>query len=164
MPNGGIETSSMQGSDASDSSDTEQTRTGESPSKRRRTLSPAKATHADEANGCGGDSEKNGRGQPARSVARRGRARTGGASNGSRSRARVPAGIDDAATVAPADSYATNWLFTTNDPTEADEPQLGDNFRRIVWQLERGAEGTEHYQGRFHDRGKTMYHQFSFFQ
>ena len=41
---------------------------------------------------------------------------------------------------------ARAWIFTINNPTEADDPMEWD-VRFVVWQKERGEEGTEHYQG-----------------
>lgn len=44
---------------------------------------------------------------------------------------------------------ARRWVFTTNNPVDEDAPQLEDDFRYIVWQAERGEEGTMHLQGFF---------------
>ena len=40
-----------------------------------------------------------------------------------------------------------NWVFTINNPTEDDNPQRWDGVRYLVYQKEKGKEGTQHYQG-----------------
>ena len=41
-----------------------------------------------------------------------------------------------------------DWLFTINNPTEADLPvYLAEDMNYLVYQRERGEDGTEHYQG-----------------
>lgn len=40
-----------------------------------------------------------------------------------------------------------HWCFTINNPITADDPRLWTGTAYVVWQLEKGAEGTEHYQG-----------------
>lgn len=41
-----------------------------------------------------------------------------------------------------------NWVFTLNNPDdETDDPQEFEGYRYLVWQLERGEEGTPHFQG-----------------
>jgi hypothetical protein len=52
----------------------------------------------------------------------------------------------------PSSPQSRKWIFTINNPTEADDPgavlqPLGDTVRYAVWQLERGENGTPHYQG-----------------
>lgn len=39
-----------------------------------------------------------------------------------------------------------NWMFTINNPQVEDDPSLWDT-NYLIFQLEKGAEGTEHYQG-----------------
>ncbi|UJO02088.1 Rep [Molossus molossus associated circovirus 1] len=41
---------------------------------------------------------------------------------------------------------ARNWIFTDNNP-ERHEPDWPDTVKYAIWQLERGAEGTQHLQG-----------------
>lgn len=41
------------------------------------------------------------------------------------------------------------WMFTTNNPKPEDEPKENEHIEGILWQLEKGEEGTEHYQGMF---------------
>jgi len=43
-----------------------------------------------------------------------------------------------------------NWVFTLNNPAYALTPEfdlVGSPCTFLVWQLEAGSEGTEHYQG-----------------
>lgn len=44
---------------------------------------------------------------------------------------------------------ARNWMFTINNPTSNDEPKkwAGRGVKYVVWQLEKGEEGTPHLQG-----------------
>lgn len=42
---------------------------------------------------------------------------------------------------------AKGWIFTTNNPVDADVPALAPGITFVVYQRERGAEGTEHFQG-----------------
>lgn len=39
------------------------------------------------------------------------------------------------------------WMFTINNPGDRDKPKEFGDLKRAVWQLERGAEETTHYQG-----------------
>lgn len=39
------------------------------------------------------------------------------------------------------------WVFTINNPTPSDKPDSFKDVQYMVWQLERGANGTPHYQG-----------------
>lgn len=39
------------------------------------------------------------------------------------------------------------WTFTINNPTDADDPKEWDDVKYLVYQLEKGKEGTPHYQG-----------------
>lgn len=41
---------------------------------------------------------------------------------------------------------AKNWVFTINNPTDDDVPSTWE-YKYVVWQVERGAEGTRHLQG-----------------
>jgi hypothetical protein len=40
-----------------------------------------------------------------------------------------------------------NWCFTINNPVEQLHPENFPKIKRAVWQLERGEQGTLHYQG-----------------
>lgn len=42
---------------------------------------------------------------------------------------------------------AKGWMFTVNNPGEDDRPYMTEEIEYCVYQLERGAEQTEHYQG-----------------
>lgn len=42
---------------------------------------------------------------------------------------------------------ARNWCFTINNPTEVDDPQQWGDYAYLVWQKERGEQGTVHLQG-----------------
>lgn len=44
-------------------------------------------------------------------------------------------------------SKCVGWLFTINHPGSNDKPAEFPELKRAVWQLERGTEGTTHYQG-----------------
>jgi len=45
-------------------------------------------------------------------------------------------------------SMGRNWLFTINNPTDGDNPEVWkDEVRFAVWQKEKGADGTPHLQG-----------------
>ena len=44
-------------------------------------------------------------------------------------------------------TQSRNCLFTINNPTEEDEPSSWPGVKYLVYQRERGEEGTEHYQG-----------------
>lgn len=48
---------------------------------------------------------------------------------------------------------AKYWCFTYNNPTPDDVIQLGAGILYITWQVERGAQGTPHYQGYFECAG-----------
>lgn len=39
------------------------------------------------------------------------------------------------------------WVFTINNPTEADRPAEHSEILRLVYQLEEGVNGTPHFQG-----------------
>ena len=41
----------------------------------------------------------------------------------------------------------TNWIFTINNPSSNEIPRTWPGVRYCVWQLETGAEGTNHLQG-----------------
>ena len=47
----------------------------------------------------------------------------------------------------PVSKKAQSWMFTINNPTEADDPRKWAGVRFVVWQLEKGEQGTPHYQG-----------------
>jgi len=47
----------------------------------------------------------------------------------------------------PVSKQAQSWMFTINNPTEADDPRKWDDVRYVTWQLEKGDEGTPHLQG-----------------
>lgn len=42
-----------------------------------------------------------------------------------------------------------NWVFTLNNPKEEEEPSkwFNENVKYLIYQREKGEEGTEHYQG-----------------
>lgn len=44
-------------------------------------------------------------------------------------------------------AFSRFWVFTINNPTDEDVPVLSDDVEYVTWQRERGADGTEHYQG-----------------
>lgn len=48
--------------------------------------------------------------------------------------------------IASTMSRARNWCFTVNNPSAAEVPAHPDE-RYIIWQLEKGESGTEHWQG-----------------
>lgn len=45
------------------------------------------------------------------------------------------------------DNAHANWMFTINNPTNSDIPVPHELVKACVWQKERGADGTEHFQG-----------------
>ncbi len=52
--------------------------------------------------------------------------------------------------MAPNDLQGKHWLFTINNPVLGsiqDMPDVWPDVGYVVWQLERGVEGTEHFQG-----------------
>jgi hypothetical protein len=51
------------------------------------------------------------------------------------------------ATKQPKCGKATAWMFTINNPTPADDPNLWEGVSYAKWQLEKGELGTLHYQG-----------------
>ncbi len=44
-------------------------------------------------------------------------------------------------------SRSRNWMFTLNNPQENELQALLDACKQAAWQLERGDQGTEHFQG-----------------
>lgn len=40
-----------------------------------------------------------------------------------------------------------NWIFTINNPTFEDNPQIWESVKYLIYQKEKGEQGTEHYQG-----------------
>lgn len=44
-------------------------------------------------------------------------------------------------------SYVQPWMFTINNPTDADAPKTWTGVQYLIYQLEKGEAGTEHYQG-----------------
>lgn len=42
---------------------------------------------------------------------------------------------------------ARNWVFTINNPLNDDIPRTFTDVKYVIWQREKGAEGTEHLQG-----------------
>lgn len=38
------------------------------------------------------------------------------------------------------------WVFTINNPIDTDRPTESELVPNCIWQLERGADGTRHYQ------------------
>ena len=47
----------------------------------------------------------------------------------------------------PYDRVSLNWMFTLNNPTPEEDPKLWPDVKYGIYQLEKGANGTEHYQG-----------------
>lgn len=45
-----------------------------------------------------------------------------------------------------ADASSKFWVFTTNNPTDEDVPKQEGVVQSCIWQRERGADGTEHFQ------------------
>ncbi|AXH76494.1 MAG: putative viral replication protein [Cressdnaviricota sp.] len=47
----------------------------------------------------------------------------------------------------PTKLRGRSWCFTTNNPVGVDNPRCSEIVKYIVWQLEKGENGTEHLQG-----------------
>jgi hypothetical protein len=54
-----------------------------------------------------------------------------------------------------ANLRARNWIYTINNPTEDCTPSSWPDVKYMIWQKERGVNGTEHFQG-YVSFGKPM--------